>query len=309
MTHSATARLMTQPAPSDQVGAHDAGTEDSLAEAVGERLGAGAEREGVGADHPGAVRSDVTAADGGEPEDDADAHRRADQQPDHPQKVAGALLAGVEQRHPQPGERDGQTQPHQDASRSAMPARVAAAQPGGELEGAEEGVADGGHDVHHERDRRGGEARVGRQELRSAGDLDEPRGAADDRDDGEGDQAGRQPPARPGRPAGAGRASRRRRDAGAGAGGPGHSTPAAVTARAADSGRQRRGVGARDAPQRVAEADHGDAVREGQEPVEGVRQHGERDGDDAADGEERGRPAGEDAARYSAMPKTRPPAR
>ena len=48
-------------------------------------------------------------------------------------------------------------------------------------------------------------------------------------------------------------------------------------------------------PERVAETDHGDAVREGQEPVERVRQHRERDGDDTADGQERGRPAGEDA--------------
>ena len=62
-----------------------------------------------------------------------------------------------------------------------------------------------------------------------------------------------------------------------------------------DHGRLRRGVGAGDPPQRVAQGDHGDAVREGQEPVEGVRHHGERDGDDAADGEERGGPAGEDA--------------
>ena len=47
----------------------------------------------------------------------------------------------------------------------------------------------------------GGEARVRRQELRSAGDLDEARGAAHDGDHGERDQAGRQPPARPARPA------------------------------------------------------------------------------------------------------------
>ena len=95
-------------------------------------------------------------------------------------------------------------------------------------------------------------------------------------------------PRTPGRRCGAGRVC--------GDGALGHSAPAWVDhARVVDRSRQRRGVRARGAPQRVAEGDHGDAVREGQEPVEGVRQHGEQDGDDAADGEEHGRPAGEDA--------------
>ena len=76
----------------------------------------------------------------------------------------------------------------------------------------------------------------------------------------------------------------------------GHSAPAVVTTREPSTGVGSVVVSVRAvAPQRVAEGDHGDAVREGQEPVEGVRHHRERGGDQAADGEEHGRPAGEDA--------------
>src|SRR5829696_7184867 len=79
--------------------------------------------------------------------------------------------------------------------------------------------------------------------------------------------------------------------------------------RVTDLGGLRQDVPAGRAPQRVAEADHRDAVRVGQQAVEGVRHHGERGADDPTDREEHGRPPGQNACRYSAMPKTRPPAR
>ena len=139
-------------------------------------------------------------ADGDQAEDEAGAHPRADQQPGRPEDVTGALLLGVGQRHPQPGERDREAEHDQEPSGPAVPARVAAAQPGGELEGAEHGVDDGGHDVHDERDRGRGEAGVGRQDLGSAEHLDEASGAARDRDDGQRQQGRRNPPACPAPP-------------------------------------------------------------------------------------------------------------
>ena len=202
------------------------------------------------------------------------------------------LLAGVDRGHPEGRGRDHEPEHHQHASRTAMPPRVASADPGGELEGAEDGEPGGGDDVRDERVGRGGEARVRRQQLRPAEHLDEASGAGHDRHDGEGHQAGRHPPARPAPPA-------RCRGAApdgqlAGGGRRGHSTPAeATTGLGALAGRCR--PGARDPPQRVAEADQGDAVREGQQPVGAVGQQRERGGDDRGDREQCGRPAGQDA--------------
>src|SRR3954468_22830423 len=48
------------------------------------------------------------------------------------------------------------------------------------------------------------------------------------------------------------------------------------------------------APEGDAEPDHGDGVREGEQPVEGVRHQREHDTRESADGEEQRRPAGED---------------
>ena len=47
------------------------------------------------------------------------------------------------------------------------------------------------------------------------------------------------------------------------------------------------------APQRVAEANHRDAVGDGQEPVKGIGHQGENHAENSADCQERGRPAGE----------------
>ena len=175
------------------------------------------------------MTGDVAVADGDHAEDEAGAHPRADQQPGRPEDVTGAFLLGVGQRHPQPGERDREAESDQEPSGSAVPAGVAAAQTGGELEGAEHGVDDGGHDVHDQWDGGRGEASVGRQDLGSSQHLDEAPGAARDRDHGQREQGGRNPPAGPAPPP----LARRRCRTGAGLGAMGgrdrrgvHSTPA-----------------------------------------------------------------------------------
>ena len=124
---------------------------------------------------------------------------------------------------------------------------------------------------------------VGRQELRTTGQLDQPQRPGDGGDDDEGDQRERHPPGRPGRPGGV--RWPRGRSPGAGR----------VELRADRAGHGRDGRGALLAPQRVAEADQGDAGGNGEQPLVDLRQQGDRDGRDGADGEERGGPAGEDA--------------
>ena len=174
-----------------------AGAEDRGSDAQGEHLGAGPEGQGVRAGHPGPVAGDVTAADRGEAEDDAGGHARPEREPEHVGQLAGAGLAGVEQGQPQRRERHRQAQHHQDPSGRPVPAGPAAPQPGGELEGAEDGVRDRADDVHDHRHRRGGEAGVRRHELRTAGQLDQAQGADEGGDQDEGDQRERHPPGRP----------------------------------------------------------------------------------------------------------------
>src|SRR5215212_3869910 len=67
-----------------------AGAEQGLADSFGERLGAGCEGDGVGADHPGAVGGELSAADGGESQDEAGDHGGAEHEPEDVQQVAGA---------------------------------------------------------------------------------------------------------------------------------------------------------------------------------------------------------------------------
>ena len=124
--------------------------EEGLTDAFGEELGAGAEPEGVGPDHPGAMGRDVAAADRGEPQNDAGGHRGADHEPDAPQQVP-ARCSGVEQRHPERRAGDGQTGHDQDPAGPAVPVQMSAAQPGGELERAEQGVDGRAEHVHHQR--------------------------------------------------------------------------------------------------------------------------------------------------------------
>ena len=145
-----------------------------------------------------------------------------------------------------------------------------------------------------------GEAGVGREDLGSAEDLDEASGAAGDRDEGQRQQGRRNPPTCPGssptRPP-----SRHRRCAGAGLGAVGrrgrrgvHSTPAVLRCGTSTASCWVSVSVAGDLPQRVAQGDHGDAVGEGQQAVDGVGHHREGCGGEAGDGEQGRGPAGQD---------------
>ena len=153
MTYSATARLMAQPAPRLRSVVSSLVPKTAGPMPLGEHLGAGAEGQGVRAGHPGPVAGDVTAADRGEAEDDAGGHARPEREPEQVGQLAGAGLAGVEQRQPQRRERHRQAQHHQDPSGRPVPAGPAAPQRGGELEGAEDGVRERADDVHDQRAR------------------------------------------------------------------------------------------------------------------------------------------------------------
>lgn len=83
MTYSATARFDGPARTEAQVGGEGAGTDDGVADAQGEHLGAGAEGEGVGAGHPRQMMGDVATADGREAKDDAGGHGRTDGEPQH----------------------------------------------------------------------------------------------------------------------------------------------------------------------------------------------------------------------------------
>src|ERR1035437_2905023 len=76
---------------------------------------------------------------------------------------------------------------------------------------------------------------------------------------------------------------------------PGRIEPGRIELRADRAGHRPGVQGTLDAPQRVAEADQGDAGRGGEEPEVDLRQQGDRQGCDGANGKERGGPPGEDA--------------
>jgi hypothetical protein len=85
-----------------------------------------------------------------------------------------------------------------------VPAGPAAPEPGGELEGAEDGVPDSADDVHDHGHGGGGGARVGEEDVRTTSQLDQTQRPGYGGDQDEGDQRDWNPPARPGRPGGAG---------------------------------------------------------------------------------------------------------
>ncbi len=97
---------------------------------------------------------DVSSPDGGEPKDDADSHGRPEKRPEQIEQVAGAFLLRERQRHPERGERHRETEDDQDPGLHVDATRgEASAYAHGELERAEEGVADGCPDVYDDRGR------------------------------------------------------------------------------------------------------------------------------------------------------------
>ena len=245
--------------------------------------------ECVGADHPGAVCGDVAAADGGEPKDECwwPSRSRPASRTVHSNRRRGrrgrtGSSTGPSRRRP------GRPRPAHGRRGGASWGAGGAARAGNWNAPTTANTA--AATTCRTRGREGVDAGVGGQQLRTARDLEHPQRPGNERDGVRATSATgtRQlgPAGTPSRRAGAW--TRR---------------PSAVgwliarVRREAPSATAACGVvaGARGAPQRVAEADHGDAVGEGEQPVEGVRQDGERDGEDAGDGQERGRPAGQDA--------------
>ena len=188
MAHSATARLIAQPAPLARSPASTPVPKIALADALGEDLGAGAQADRVGPQHPRAVGGDVAATNGGDGEHEAGGQRGREDQAEHEQQLAGAGLRVVEQR--QPERRGSHEQPgHADRPAGAtVPDRVPGAKPRCELRDRAEGEDRGADDVHHERDREAGEPLVGGDDGRAAGELDEPQRPGRQRDGAQRDQ-------------------------------------------------------------------------------------------------------------------------
>src|SRR4051794_26540291 len=157
---------------------------------MGQDLGARPETDGVAAGHPRAVAGDVPPPDGRDPEDEAGGHRRAEDQPDRGQKHVVDGRAGVGERHPEPRQGSGEPEGDQQPPGSAVPARPATAEAGGELERPEQAVEAGPDDVHQHRHRGGEEPGVVRGDLRAAGEFRDPGGARQHRDEAEQDQTG-----------------------------------------------------------------------------------------------------------------------
>ncbi|MFI7640723.1 hypothetical protein [Nonomuraea sp. NPDC049400] len=93
------------------------------------------------------------------------------------------------------GEQHVLPQRYQQPPRHPVPARPPAAEPAGELEGAQDSVAGGGEDVQDHGGRRVEEPRVRGCDLRTGEQLGQPDGTGDQRDDGERDQPGGHEPA------------------------------------------------------------------------------------------------------------------
>ena len=196
MTHSATARLMTQAAPLARSPRTSPVPKMASPKPSVNTWVPAPEPEGVGPDHPGPVRGDVAAADGGEPEHQARGHRGDEDEPEHVQQVAGAGLGLVEQGQPQrrPG--------HQRARRRRRPGPPGGARPGDcGGSGARTGTSRRARTRRRRRcgrrpaAREAGEPVVGRHQVRSAGELDQPQGAGRERDGGQRQQRGRDRPA------------------------------------------------------------------------------------------------------------------
>ena len=101
-------------------------------------------------------------------------HRGPEHQAEHVERRAGARLRLAEQRHPEG--RDRHQQPGHGSN--DRPARRCQTDAGGgpwhELQDPAERVRGRAEDVHHERDREAAEPVVGRDDGRSAGELDQP---------------------------------------------------------------------------------------------------------------------------------------
>ena len=141
MIHSATARLIAQPAPMNSALVSSPCMLGNRNQGRWVRACVpAAEAEGITAHHPGAVGRDVAPQDGSKAEAYEQDHRRTRQKPDGVKDRAVTIDGRIELGHPQA--REGGDKPTRDQNPPGSAVRVgfAAAETGGELEGAEDAV-------------------------------------------------------------------------------------------------------------------------------------------------------------------------
>ena len=198
MTHSATARLIAQPAALSRSPRTSPCPTTASPKPCGEDLGPRGDGERVGTDHPGAVGRDVAAASRGDPDDEAAGQRGGHDEPQAEEQGAGAGLRVVEEGEPERRPGDHQPGHREHPTRPPVPAGVPAADRGDELEGTDEREDRRPDDVHDQRHGPAGPPVVGRHDLGPSGQLHQPEGSRGDRDEAEGEQArrGRPSPSR-----------------------------------------------------------------------------------------------------------------
>ena len=160
MTTSATATLITQPAPMSTACIAVIGrAEEQHPGQEGEHLRAGAHSDRIGTRHPRAVRAHVAPADRGESEDDGRPPWRAEPDSQDEERRAVGGRDGVEERHPQRGQRRQQAGRGDDPPGEPVPAPPAERRH--ELQRPEHEEHDRGDDVDDHGDRAVEESRVG----------------------------------------------------------------------------------------------------------------------------------------------------
>jgi hypothetical protein len=153
-----------------------------------ERLRPRAEADRISASHPSCVLGEVAPLDGGDAQDDARDHRRAEDKPQDVEEGAVALYPRIEERHPEPGEACRDAARRQYSARAAVPCGFAGAESGDELEGSEHAEQRGADDVHHHGNRLGEESRVVGRDGPACGKTAEPHGARHDWNGAESDE-------------------------------------------------------------------------------------------------------------------------
>jgi len=161
---------------------------------MGEHLRPGAKPNGVSANHPFAVRLELTAPSGVDPKDDRHDHRCPEEQALDVHSVAVPFRPGIEVRHPKPGERRHQSAEAERPSRDTVPGAIATTKSRLELERTDERVRDDREDVKHHREWVREEACVLRIDSRTASQLHEPARAGHRRHEAQQDQQRGDPP-------------------------------------------------------------------------------------------------------------------
>ena len=148
MIHSATARLITQPAPHQHCSEEFLWrTEEKNPGQVGQHLRTSPRPNRIAAQHPVAVLDKVPSPDRSSAEENGEDHRRPEEQPQAIEDLPIAVRPGIKLRHPQPRKRSHQTTGDQNPPSGAMPGASATTESGGKLEGTQEGIESDAHNV------------------------------------------------------------------------------------------------------------------------------------------------------------------